>query len=76
MAGMCCNIVLFCFLKSQAERLQVGNTNIKNFFQQFTSEIFRRLSEPPTYVSFCNKQCILQKARVELTNEILTTSGK
>jgi len=54
------------------QALQTTNT----FFHQFPSEIFKQLPQPPTNLNFCNKQCTLQTARVDLANEILTTSGK
>ena len=54
------------------QALQISNT----FFQQFASEIFKQLPQPPTNLNFCNKQCTLQTTLVDLANEILTTSGK
>jgi len=57
MNGMLCNIVLFHLFKSQTERLWTGNTNIEYIFQQFASEIFKQLPEPPANINFCNKQC-------------------
>jgi len=78
MNGVCCNIVLFCFFQNSSRKAvrSLSNTNIKYFFQQFASEIFKQSPEPRTNVSFSNKQCTLLKARVELANEILTTSGR
>jgi len=76
MNGMLCNIVLFHLFKSQTERLWTGNTNIEYIFQQFASEIFKQLPKRPANINFCNKQCTLQIARVDLANEIVTTSGK
>jgi len=54
------------------QALQISNT----FYQQFATDIFKQLPQPPTNLNFCNKQCTLQTARVDLANEILTASGK
>jgi len=38
--------------------------------------VIKQLPQPPTNLNFCNKQCTLQTARVDLANEILATFGK